>query len=76
MRAIIRNKWLFLSWKGVVHMNVKEFARQNNSKWLEGLILLIILGIVILLSANTKTEFKMIPDEMVSTWSGTIDNLK
>lgn len=57
-------------------MNVKEFARQNNSKWLEGLILLIILGIVILLSANTKTEFKMIPDEMVSTWSGTIDNLK
>lgn len=48
----------------------------SGSKWLEGLLLLIVLIIVIMLSARAEAHNVIIPDQEVSMWSGSIDNLQ
>lgn len=57
-------------------MKAKEFGKQSNSKWLEGLILLVVLVIIFFVSVYAEPKYVIIPEESVSTWSGTIDNLK
>ena len=48
----------------------------SGSKWLEGLLLLVILGIVIIMSLHAETRYTTILNQEVSMWSGSIDNLE
>lgn len=58
-------------------VKVKEKFFQNGySKWLEGLILLIILLFIIFMAAHAQPKYQTIQDQTVSKWSGTIDNLE
>lgn len=56
--------------------SVSGTLRNTNSKWVEGLVLLAIIIIVMLFSSKVEARYTIIQDEKVSTWSGTIDNLK
>lgn len=52
---------------------------RTNSKWLEGLVLLIILAATIFLctfATRARETHVTILDEQVSLWSGSIDNLE
>lgn len=58
-------------------MEIKDRTIKNvNSKWLEGLLLLAILVAVILFAKYSEHDYTFIPDQQVSMWSGTVDNLK
>lgn len=58
-------------------MEIAEKKLRNvNSKWLEGLVLLIFLALVLFFASKTTTQYTTIMDEQVSQWSGTIDNLE
>lgn len=58
-------------------MKIKERFLQNGyTKWLEGLVLLIILFIIIFMTAHAKPEYQVIQDQAVGKWSGSIDNLE
>lgn len=58
-------------------MNMREETIQSKgARWLEGLILLAVLLVLIVFAAKKGSDFSIIPDEPVSAWSGTVDNLK
>lgn len=58
-------------------MEIAEKKLRNvNSKWLEGLVLLIFLALVLFFASKKTTQYTTIMDEQVSQWSGTIDNLE
>lgn len=57
-------------------MEITEKRMKNvNSKWLEGLVLLVILAFLLFFASKNTTQYTTIMDEQVSQWSGTIDNL-
>lgn len=56
---------------------MREKLFQNGySKWLEGLVLLIVLGLLIIMATKMQPQYHVIQEQAVSKWSGSIDNLK
>ena len=58
-------------------MKINEDVGQSvGTRWLEGVILLVLLLILIFSSIGKGSLTTIINDQPVSAWSGTVDNLK
>lgn len=62
-------------WKRGICVREKLF-QSGYSKWLEGLVLLIVLGFFIMMAMKTQPQYHVIQEQAVSKWSGSIDNLE